>query len=194
MSEKDEAIAAWLHWWQQGWWQQADASWSSDFFALPLAQQQKLCWQQPQAVAASFGISPALPPEPPARLLTLLAFSDDDWQRLLALLAAICAPQFAPAEMTGSDLIWCRRLSKALRCDSWLDAACFQPWPVGGLLLLRTLHPQSWPRLRLRFPYPWVEQLDEYPPLSLPVSRLAALYDAVIWQCQQTGAEPHVGN
>lgn len=192
MHGQQEATAAWLHWWQQDWWRQADTSWSSDFFNLPLAQQQSLAWQQPQAVAASFGISPALPPAPPARMMTLLVFEHSDWQRLLALLAAICAPQAAPPDLTGSDLIWCRRLSKALRCDSWLDAACFEPWPVGGLLLLRCLHPESWPRLRLRFPHEWVKQLEEYPSLTLPATRLAALYDAAIWQCQQSGAAPHV--
>ncbi|RRZ93724.1 type III secretion protein HrpD [Erwinia sp. 198] len=186
------SIADWLHWWQQGWWQQAEAGWTSDFFALPLAQQQALSWQQPQAVAASFGIAPALPPEPPARMLALIAFDDERWQRLLALLAATCAPQAAPSGMAGSDLIWCRRLSKGLRCGSWLDAACFHPWPIGGLLLLRALHPESWPRLRLRFPPEWAAQLEEYPTLTLPHARLAALYDAAIWQCQQSGAEPHV--
>ncbi|WP_380184442.1 type III secretion protein HrpD [Kalamiella sp. sgz302252] len=192
MNAQQESVAAWLHWWQQGWWQQADASWPSGFFALPLPQRQSLAWQQPQAIAASFGIAPALPPEPHERLLQLIELDEDRWHRLLALLAAICAPQMAPPELNGGDLVWCRRLNKALRCGAWLDAACFQPWPVGGLLLLRTLHPESWPRLRLRFPYEWVKQLEEYPALVLPVSRLAALYDAALWQCRQSGAEPHV--
>ncbi|MBV4368608.1 type III secretion protein HrpD [Erwinia phyllosphaerae] len=187
-----EQALDWLHWWQQGWWQQAHGSWQSAFFSLPPDSQQMLAWQHPQAVAAGFAVPYTLPPEPEARILALASFSDDRWQRLLALLAACCAPQLTLPQLTAADLIWCRRLAKALRCESWLSAACFQPWTTGGLLLLRCLHPQSWPRLRLRFPPEWVKQLEEYPLLTLPPSRLAALYDAAIWQSQQSEKMPYV--
>ncbi|WP_158783740.1 hypothetical protein [Pantoea sp. BAV 3049] len=193
MSWGEEQAQAWLHWWHQGYWQLADESWANNgFYALPADQQQALAWQHPQAVAASFGIRADLPPEPQSRLLTLIELPGEAWLRLLALLAGICAPQAEPPGLSSANLIWCRRLARALRCESWLPAGYFQPYTSGSLILLRSLHPESWPRLRLLFPRDWVNQVAEYPSAKLPASRLAALLDAAIWQSQQPESVPNV--
>ncbi|WP_051937047.1 hypothetical protein [Erwinia sp. 9145] len=193
MEWSEEQAGRWLHWWHQGYWQQADASWQENsFFALPPEQQQRLCWQHPQAVATGFAIRPALPPAPQARLLAFIDLPADARAHSLGLLAGICAPQSAPEMLTSANLIWCRRLTKALRCDNWLSNDCFHPWTTGSLLLLRGLSPESWPRLRLLFPRGWAMQVDEYPAVALPASRLAALWDAVIWQIQQPESALHV--
>jgi hypothetical protein len=193
MSWSEEQADRWLDWWQVGYWQQADHSWQeNNFFTLPAEQQQRLAWQHPQAVAAAFGITPALPPEPEPRLLTFIDLPAGSRTQLLALLAGICAPQAAPDTLAAASLIWCRRLAKALRCESWLSADCFLPWTTGSLLLLRALSAESWPRLRLLFPQEWVKQVDEYPAIALPLSRLSALWDAAIWQIQQPESPTHV--
>lgn len=193
MSWNEQQADRWLYWWQQGYWQLADSSWrENSFFSLPGEQQQKLACQHPLAVAATFGLNPALPPEPEARLLTFIDLPADSRIRLLALLAGICAPQAAPQTLSAATLIWCRRLAKALRCESWLSADCFLPWTTGSLLLLRGLSAESWPRLRLLFPQEWVKQVDEYPAVALPFSRLTALWDAAIWQIQQPESSTHV--
>ncbi|MFU9136275.1 serine kinase [Erwinia tasmaniensis] len=193
MEASEQQAERWLQWWHQGYWQQADESWHiNGFFALPAEQQQALAWQHPLAVAAGFDIRPALPPAPQARLLTLVSLPDACWGRLLTLLAGVCAPHRAPDELSAANRIWCRRLTKALRCESWLDEACFYPYTTGSLLLLHTLSPACWPRLRLRFPREWVKQVSEYPVPDLPESRLAALWDAVIWQSQQPEKMIHV--
>lgn len=193
MSWDQRQAESWLHWWHQGYWQLADASWSdSGFYAMPEEQQRLLAWQHPQTVAASFGIRPALPPKPEPRLLTLIALPGDSRQLLLALLAGICAPQSEPPGLSPANRIWCRRLAKALRCENWLSADCFQPYAAGSLILLRSLHPDSWPRLRLLFPKLWVTGAERHPSVSLPASRLTTLWDAVIWQSQQPESVPHV--
>lgn len=189
----EEQAGRWLNWWHQGYWQRADQSWGDNgFYALPQEQQQALAWQHPLAVAASFDITPSLPPEPDPRLLKLVDLDNEAWPMLLALLAGICAPQSNPPELTPANRIWCRRLAKALRCENWLPAACFQPYTTGGLILLRTLHPESWPRLRLLFPREWILQADNHPPLNLPAPRLASLWDAALWQSQQSERVSHV--
>lgn len=185
----------WLHWWQQAYWHQADESWHDNaFFALPADQQQALAWQQPEVVAQGFGIQSAPPAAPDARLITLIALSDEQWTRLLALLAGICAPQSGPPSLSAATLIWCRRLSKALRCESWLSPEQADSYPCGSLLLLRSLAPESWPRLRLRFPRNWTARVDAFAPVALPATRLAGLVDAALWQCQQLESSSYVDN
>lgn len=189
----EQQAGSWLNWWHQGYWQQADQSWADNgFYTLPTEQQQALAWQHPLAVAASFGIEPALPPEPDPRLLTLVTLNREVWPTLLALLAGICAPQSQPPGLSAANRIWCRRLAKALRCENWLSPACFEPYTTGGLILLRSLHPESWPRLRLMFPREGIIQAENHPPVSLPASRLASLWDAALWQSQQPERVPHV--
>lgn len=193
MSGEEQLAEQWLHWWHLAYWQQADESWSDNgFCAMPPDQQHQLAWRHPQAVAASFGIRPSLPPEPVSRLLTLTSLSGECWQRLLDLITGICAPQTELPELSAANRIWCRRLAKALRCENWLPEGGVQPPVAGGLILLRNLHPDSWPRLRLLFPKEWVIQSEKHPLPGLPASRLAALWDAAIWQSQQSESVPNV--
>lgn len=195
MTDDAEVIQRWLHWWQQGYWQQADESWGENaFFALPADQQQRLAWQHPEAVAQGFGIEGNLPAEPDTRLLQLLSLSGEHWMTLLALLAGICAPQTAPQGLNGPTRVWCRRLAKALRCESWLPAEHFTPYTTGSLLLLRALNPASWPRMRLLFPVEWANSVDAVPLAALPAARLAGLWDAALWHCQQQESSLYVDN
>ncbi len=141
----------WLTWWHHGYWWQADDSWRPPrFAALPVAQQQGFLQQHASVWQHALAIpdTPIGTPQPLVLALTNLPMAGRE--QLLMVMAEItgCATAL-PSEVK----IWCRRLAKALRPDSWLPPH----WYAGGdyahsLRLLQALWPTLWPRLKLLFP------------------------------------------
>lgn len=188
----------WLVWWHHGYWWQADDSWRPPrFAALPAAQQQRFLQQHASVWQHALAIpdTPIGTPQPLVLALTRLPMADR--AQLLMVMAEItgCATTL-PSEVK----IWCRRLAKALRPDSWLPP----DWYAGGdythsLRLLQALWPQLWPRLKLLFPQATVIRcmervtrlsrpevaVSETASPALPATRLYPLLEAALWQCQR---------
>lgn len=189
-SEPDNALALnWLGWWQYGFWLQADDSWRTQPLAqLPLATQEMYLRQNAASWQQTLGILPAPLPSPQPVVLAISALDSEARRRLLTLVAEICGGATdLPAELK----IWLRRLAKGMRTECWLPAGLFTTGDSdNSLRLLQALCPALWPRLRLLFPQATTPQ-DAV--LSLPAHRLRPLWEAALWQVQQTpGNTPDV--
>lgn len=171
-------MTAWLTWWHSGYWQTAHASWRQDsWFALPEARQLALARMRGAAVGSQWGVetAPLAPPQP--LLLDLLALSEPQKTQLLTLTEAICG---AETGLPGEEKIWCRRLAKGLRPESWLPET-FQQQPA-ALPLLQALWPACWSRLRLAFPRDAALACPTTP-LTIPARRLQPIWEAALWRC-----------
>lgn len=167
----------WLAWWHSGYWQTAHESWRQDsWFALPEAQRLALARMRAAAIGRQWGVepSPLAPPQP--LLLNLLALTPSQKMRLLALTGAICG---AETGLSGEEKIWCRRLAKGIRPESWLPEA----FHAHSLALLQALWPACWTRLRMTFPRDAALACPTVP-LDLPPRRLQPLWEAALWRCQ----------
>lgn len=168
----------WLKWWHSGYWQHADESWRQDsWFALPEARQQALARLRGAAIGQQWGVEPAPLAAPPPLLLDLLALSAAQKSRLLTLTDAICGVE---TPLAGEDKIWCRRLAKGLRPESWLPQGLYQQ--PAALTLLQARYPLCWSRLRMAFPRDAALACPATP-LDLPVRRLQAIWEAALWRC-----------
>ncbi|MGW1442356.1 serine kinase [Serratia rhizosphaerae] len=191
MSDID-ATLRWLDWWHSGFWRNAHPSWRQ---ALPFpAPAAALARVRGAALRRRLGVADAALPRPQPQLLTLLALDDDARSLLLALVAEICTGGTA---LPGELKIWCRRLAKGLRPESWLPTPSVGQTPaVTSLTLLQARYPDCWPRLRMAFDH---HDVCRCPPSSpaLEPRRLQPLWEAALWQCQRTLTEdgeehPHV--
>lgn len=169
----------WLAWWHSGYWQAAHESWRQDsWFSLPEQRQQALVRLRSAAVGRQWDVEPGPVAPPQPLLLTLLALPEPLKTRLLMLTEAICG---AETGLPGEEKIWCRRLSKGMRPESWLPDAFYQQ--PAALLLLQALYPTCWSRLRMAFARD--EALACPPmPLAIPARRLQPIWEAALWRCQ----------
>ena len=186
----DNALALdWLSWWQYGFWLQADTCWRTQRLAqLPAATQIAYLRQHAQGWHQTLGIMPAPLPPPQPLVLAISALDTEARARLLALVAEICGGATGlPAELK----IWLRRVARGMRTECWLPDGLFATDDCGdSARLLQALYPSLWPRLRLLFPQAETPQGDV---LSLPAHRLRPLWEAALWQVQQTpGNTPDV--
>lgn len=177
----------WVHWWASGW-QEADASWRIDEL---FAQQERALLESAgrvhhAAIARRLGLQTGLPAAPDPVVLRLSEWSGEARLRALLLIAEICGKGRASA-LQESEMLWCRRVAKALLPGQWLPPA----WATGdaasdGLRLLRCrLDEACWRRARLLFAKPMAEAVESSPPAKLPGAKLAALWEAVVWRNQQ---------
>ncbi|MGE8187526.1 hypothetical protein [Pseudomonas sp. NPDC086278] len=192
----DEQALAWVQWWVSGA-RVADSSWClGDAPVRP----ELWAWLQrhPSAGLDRYvGLTATLPPTPQANLLPLLRLNTAQWSRVLNLVVQVCAGNdpLRETDLDAADLIWCRRLGRALQPGRWLPAQ----WPgsaahVQGLRLLRAwVGEPVWQRLRLHFDRRRIEDAECVAFDNLPASRLEALWQAVAWYAITLFAEgpPH---
>lgn len=187
----------WLNWWTQTCWQQATPGWHHlPFFRLQEGARQHLALTQQASVAELLGLPDALPGFPDKRVLTLSRASAVQHSQMLLLAGEICQCDSGTQVLNDAQRIWCQRISRALRPGLWLPTAlnfASNPQPA-ALALLATLFPEAtWLRLRMGFDYQTVMALPEVK-IAPPLSKLQALWDAVIWQSQQQEGECYVDN
>lgn len=171
--------AQWLTWWHSGYWQTAHDSWRQDrWFTLPETHRLMLTRLRAADIGRQWGVeaAPLAPPQP--LLLNLLALNEQQKTRLLMLTEAICG---AETGLPGEEKIWCRRLAKGIRPESWLPET-FYAHP-SALTLLQARWPNCWTRLRMAFPRDAALACPATPP-DLPVRRLQPLWEAALWRCQ----------
>ncbi|MEH2921564.1 type III secretion protein [Samsonia erythrinae] len=181
-------LLAWVIWWAEGCLLQADPSWQEEQAALPDAPLRR-SWLHVNAVRLNrrFSLPLAPPPAPLTSLMQLGALDGAQREKLLRLMARVCQPVREQHRADEEDK-WCERLAKALRPGLWLPAQMTFSGPSPetriqtALMLLRLRYGEAcWPRLRLLFPRDRATRCPA-PTTSLPVSRLTALCDAVIWK------------
>lgn len=183
--------AAWLHWWQQGFCQQADVSWQTlPWFQLSAPLRQSLLHKSPQAMSAMLALNECLPNKPDVRLLALVSLDPQQRETLFALVAEVCQPGSRAAQLEEPQRIWCERLTRGLRPGVWLPAALSFSGEsdFASLYLLRPIFtPAVWQRLRLSFPSSAVELCEASFPdePAPPLNRLQALWDGALWQAQR---------
>ena len=122
------------------------------------------------------GIAPGLPPAPHPTLLKLALASSPELDFVLDLIDSICSPQ-KTIHLQEDHHLWCKRIAKALPPQTLL--------PSGDpLQLLRIwVEPPVWQRLRLRFSFARVLDLEKsHRPYTGDASRLDTLWQAVVWR------------
>lgn len=178
----------WLRWWTQTYWQQADAGWHHlPFFKFDEAIRHQLALTHHAAVATLLDVPDVLPGNPDLRIMTLIDFSSTQRRLMMLLTGQICQGSIDTEELDNDNRIWCQRISRALRPGIWLPPSlCFSPDPQpAALVLLAAIFPsESWFRLRLSFDHQAVMSGSEIQ-TALPLSKLQALWDAVIWRSKQ---------
>ncbi|WP_049278545.1 hypothetical protein [Serratia marcescens] len=183
MSETDVTLR-WLDWWHSGFWRDAHPSWRQ---VLPFpTQAAALARVHGAALRQRLGVTDTPLPRPQPQLLTLLTLDTDTRMLLLTLVAEIC---IGGTTLPGSLKIWCRRLAKGLRPESWLPTPpAGQTLAVTSLTLLQAHYPDCWQRLRMAFEHDDVSRCPTLPPV-LESRRLQPLWKAALWQCQHTLAK-----
>ncbi|MET3056224.1 serine kinase [Serratia marcescens] len=183
MSETDVTLR-WLEWWHGGFWLDAHPSWRQALpFPAPVA---ALARVHGGALRRRLGITDTPLPLPQPQLLTLLALNADARALLLALVAEICTGGTA---LPGELKVWCRRMTKGLRPESWLPVPPTGQKPaITSLTLLQSHYFDYWPRLRMAFEY---DDVNRCPPLPLALEsrRLHPLWEAALWQCKRAQSE-----
>jgi hypothetical protein len=176
----------WVQWWASGW-LRADQSWRIDEYFSP--RERALVESASQLHHAAFaqrlGLPQGLPSAPDPVVLRLSEWSDAR-SRALLLIAEICGKDRV-ADLHEAEILWCRRVARALLPGQWLPPEWVKGDPaVDGLRLLRCrLDEACWRRARLLFAKPMVEQVESCTPQALPAGKLATLWDAVVWKNQQ---------
>ncbi|CRM51290.1 hypothetical protein [Pseudomonas sp. 24 R 17] len=122
------------------------------------------------------GIAPCLPPPPTPTLLRLVLASSEQLNLILLLIHCTFNP--VPVTPLSKDhQLWCMRLSRALPPDILL------PNDDPLQLLHNWVEPAIWQRLRLRFPYERVLEMEKkYSPLESGHGRLDTLWQAFVWR------------
>lgn len=179
----DQSCLDWVRWWAGLCILQAAPDWDEQHFFTPqIPRLRQFIHVNPAEVGRYFDLPAQLPPEPEPSLMRLGALSADGRAQVLRLMAVVCRPAGTTPEISAEQVIWCRRLAKALRPGLWLPASCSFSDAADALSLLRVRYGElCWPRLRLLYP----RALTDRCPLckqSLPAGRLKALCDALIWK------------
>ncbi|MGP9436854.1 hypothetical protein ACT3RR_15615 [Ewingella sp. AOP8-B2-18] len=178
---------AWLHWWTEGYWQQAEESWHSlAFFQQPESLIARLQSIDPQLIARQLGIEARLPSAPHTLTLKLLALTAQQQSLALRLTAEICgiySPEANEQLLPEEARLWSKRISRALRPGLWLPENLTSPWQVTILLLLRHVLPIGcWQRVRFLFPQPWIIACEAEQGAELAANKLLPLWEAALWR------------
>jgi len=176
---------AWLSWWRSGFVHQIDRSWHHlTFFELSDTAKKQITEKHPLALLPLLSLSP-LPVQPPdKRVLKWVELSQGEETGVMALTRAIC---FQNARtLTEPDNLWCERIAKALRPETWLPSHWKGQPDELIALLLPLMSVGSWSRMRLRFHYSDVLKAEDSGDLPLPINRISALWDAVLYRIRET--------
>ncbi|CAM3384806.1 hypothetical protein SAMN04490207_2645 [Pseudomonas gessardii] len=171
---------AWAQWWAFPW-KPSHQSWRSAERFPAIDALERIASRLPKTIAA---IAPCLPPAPQPTEVRLALASTEQLNLMLALLHTTCRPEDA-APISKSHHQWCIGLSKALPPDMLLHKD-------DPLQLLRSwVKPDTWQRLRLRFPCERVLEMEKNT-LSLEHgnSRLNTLWQAIVWRATATPHAP----
>lgn len=174
----------WVRWWVEGA-RNADPDWR---LGAASASPEWRAWlhRHPGAwLDQHLNMTSTPAPPPNVTLLPLLSLDATQWPRVLSLVVTVCAGNEPPddALLEPADLIWCRRLGRALQPGRWLPPQWSDsPRDLQGLRLLRAWVGETvWQRLRLHFARPAVENAEQVLFDALPAARLSALWQAVAW-------------
>ncbi|MBT2298555.1 hypothetical protein [Pseudomonas fluorescens] len=174
----DEPALRWVDWWARGAKGPVGALAVSETVPEPLRGWLR---QHPEERRAGT----AMPPPPNLILLPLLALEPEQWSRLFSLVVTVCDGGHRPARpgLGPAELIWCRRLGKALQPGRWLPAiTSADATDIQGLRLLRAwVGEVVWQRLRHSFARADVIDAERQPWHGLPGTRLTALWQAAAW-------------
>ena len=162
---------SWAQWWARPW-----RSAHDDWRTLGDPVFNALCLIDAPVNCTVEGITPGLPPAPHPTLLKLALASVSELDFVLDLIDSICRPQTTTALQEDHHL-WCKRIAKALPPQTLLPAD-------DPLQLLRAwVEPPVWQRLRLRFCFARVLELERsHRPYVGDASRLDTLWQAVVWR------------
>lgn len=161
----------WAQWWARPW-----RSAHDDWRTLGDPAINTLCLIDTHVTCTVEGIAHSLPPAPHPTLLKLVLASASELDFMLDLIGSICRPQTTTALQEDHHL-WCKRIAKALPPQMLLPAD-------DPLQLLRAwVEPSVWQRLRLRFAFVRVLELERsHDPYAGDASRLDTLWQAVVWR------------
>ncbi|MBX9404943.1 hypothetical protein K5E40_04545 [Pseudomonas baetica] len=193
-----EQALAWVRWWVQGA-RRAESGWVLGEQGIEPRRLAFLRSHSGPWLDAHLGMSNEWPPSPNPVLLPLLSLDCTQWLRVLNLVVVVCAGSQS-AEVGGlsrAELVWCRRLGKALQPGHWLPPSWSADSPeIRGLRLLRAWVGEAvWRRLRLIFDRSRVAAAEAHCFAPLPPQRLTSLWQAVGWYAltfQNEQGTPHV--
>lgn len=174
----------WLEWWHSGFFLNSDPDWhkQSRLFSLSGEQLRKFLRQNASILPTMLALSEQGPSDPQPLILNITQLNSDQRCLLLDLVAEICG---CPTKLSSEHKIWCRRLAKGMRPQTWLPETFSQHGgKANSLLLLNALIPDIWSRAKFLFPRRAVEELNTLPSLALSASRLRPLWEAALWRCQ----------
>lgn len=130
------------------------------------------------------GIAACLPPAPDPTVLRLVLATTEQLDLALTLVHDTFNPD-ATAPLSDSQHLWCTRLSKAL------PPAMLSPGADPLQLLHSWTGPETWQRLRLRFPRERVHKVEQNnASLENASSRLNMLWQAVVWRVTTPENDP----
>lgn len=183
----------WVQWWAEAE-RHADFSWRITEKALattPLPASLLAFLEQAPQPLNLFASSLGYPPQFDARMWPLTLMGGCQLQQFLALATTICVgpASHAKEQLPALDLIWCQRVSKALRPELWLPSSWqIEESQAHTLGLLRAWVGEAiWKRLRLQFPRPCILQAELIVYEGLPASRLSTLWQALGWYITARG-------
>lgn len=162
---------AWAQWWAFPW-KGAHHDWKGDEYRAIHA----LYHNGRLTPADLTGMSACLPPPPHSTVLRLALASTEQLDLALTLVHGTVNPE-AATPLSDSHHLWCMRLSKAL-------PPTLLPPDTDPLQLLHGwIEPDTWQRLRLRFPLERVHRVEQRDvSLDNTSSRLNTLWQAVVWR------------
>lgn len=162
---------AWAQWWAFPW-RHAHEDWRGDKYPAI-----KVLYRNRRSAPDDLtGIVACLPPAPHPTVLRLALASTEQLNLALTLVHDTFNPE-AATPLSESQHLWCMRLSKALPPTMLSrDADPLQ-------LLSSWVEPETWRRLRLRFPRNRVQAVEKSTvSLENASSRLNTLWQAVVWR------------
>lgn len=175
---------AWVRWWALAW-ATAHADWHVPALrAIAPESLNALTRHCHPLLGRTFAIEPCLPIEPHPALLQWVLADTQQQALILMLLEAMCQP-IADSRLSTDQNLWCERVAKALRPGQWL-----KPTDDPLQLLRAWVTPQTWQRMRLRFPRPRITEIERLAPYTIARSKLEALWQALIWHVIEEAAPP----
>lgn len=176
----------WVKWWRNGWRQDRHCSWPSPVELRSPALRHAFCeYHHRRWIDRFFGVAPAAIPWPATGYITLITWTESEWQRLFRLCFSVCCGRVLPRQcvLSDQDAQWCRRLAKGLKPGWWLPPAVLtsRDPDLAAMLLLRCWTGEAvWLRMRFRLPKDKVERLPQAPAEPVAAKQLSALWQALI--------------
>lgn len=170
---------AWAEWWAFPW-EHAHEDWRGDKYPSISV----LYHSRRSAPDGLTSIAACLPPAPHPTVLRLALASTEQLNLALTLVHGTFNPEAAPP-LSESQHLWCMRLSKAL------PPTMLSPDADPLQLLSSWIEPDTWQRLRLRFPRNRVCAVEKSNiSLENSSSRLNTLWQAVVWRVTTSANAP----